>query len=147
MENNEIAALAFSIVVVMWFLMSFVGLISSYAHRNTLVTDDYIALYVDTLDTVDSGSVMMPVDKNKVRSLRVSFETKGEKEHYSIPADGWYVIVTYKPYDLLRTEIVSASRLYTYPPDISGAETVIPHPENVCIVKGKGSQYAEVRAC
>lgn len=143
LANRLTVGMAFAMIIFVFYLTYTMFVLNPFMSKNFLTADDSIALYIDTLSSVDSGNVMMSFQKGLIKSLCVTFETEGKKDGYEIGRDGWYVLVSYKLAD--RT-IKDASIIESYPEDFEG-EMMIPSPDEVCIKKNKNSRYARVGAC
>jgi hypothetical protein len=138
-------AVAFALIVLVMTWIVAVYSVNPFLQANLNTLDDTIALYIDTLSSVEEGGVEVPLRKGTIGSVEVSFENKGkvEKGDYEIPADGWYVIVSYRVGD--RT-VKSPSRIKSYPSS-GGYEIAVFSPESVCITKSGASEYARVVRC
>ncbi len=146
MEQDEMMAIGFSIIVVMIFLYGFARLVEPMADKEILVLDDRISLYVDTMSSMESGRAMINVDGTLVDEVSVRYETEGKKSNYEIPSNGWYVVVAFKAMPYSNRRIVTASRIDVYSYN-EGVPVTLASPSKVCVVKESDEKYAEVRAC
>jgi hypothetical protein len=103
-----------------------------------------IALYIDTMSVVESGTIRIPSELGTTYYVRVSYEEKGKKEGYEINDEGWYVVVHSKRGD---EETTSTSRIHAYPPTASRPlGTEISGIRTVCVSKEKGD-YPRLTDC
>ena len=142
--NKNIVAVTFSMVLVVAYLILSVPFINPYIPKNFITLDDAVALYIDTLASVERGTVKIPLDEGSVSDIRITYETRGKKDRYEIEHDGWYVLVTHQI--LGKESMKSVSIINSYPTGAGIMERSIFSPENVCIVKEHG-KYPEVRKC
>jgi len=140
--SRNMVAVSFALIVIALYLIACMYIVNPFLRKNFITLDDAVALYVDTLASVEKGTVKIPVESGTVNRVEIAYKEKGEEK--DIKEKGWYVIVTYR---LLgeKTE-KSASRINSYP---KGAEldTSIFSPVSVCITKERGAEHPRVSKC
>jgi len=140
--TRNMVAVSFALIVVALYLISAIYIVNPFLSKNFIVLDDAVALYIDTLASVEEGSAVIHVEKGAVNKLEITYLKKGEEE--GIEHDGWYAVATYRMI-ADKTEI-SASRINSYPFD-APANSNIFSPTEVCIIKERGSEYPRVSKC
>ncbi len=135
-------AVSFALIVVALYLISAMYIVNPFLRKNFIILDDAVALYIDTLASLEEGSVMIPVETGAVNKLEIVYLHKGDEE--GIEHDGWYAVATYRMV-ADKTE-KSASRINTYPAD-APVDGSIFSPTKVCIIKQRGAEYPRVSKC
>jgi hypothetical protein len=140
--SREMAAISFAVLVVLAYVIACAVVVNPLLQKNFIILDDAVALYIDTLASVEKGEVKIPLERGSVNRIEIAYKKEDKKE--GIPDAGWYVIVTYR---LLgdQTE-TSASRINTYPQG-ADLETNIFQPNTVCITKEFDEEQARVKKC
>jgi hypothetical protein len=137
--SRNMVAVSFALIVVIIYLVACMYVVNPFLRKQFIVLDDYVALYIDTMASVEKGSVEIPIEEGTVNRFEIAYRNKDKEEE--IPEDGWYVIVTYK-----LPERKSASRINTYP-EGANLDTRIFSPSVLCVVKEQGSEYPRVKKC
>ncbi|MCD6496136.1 MAG: hypothetical protein J7K54_02590 [Candidatus Aenigmarchaeota archaeon] len=144
MEASRLAVVvAFAIIISLFFFIIATRVVGPLSEDNPFSLGDTVALYIDTLSSLEAGSVRIPVALDSVESLSISYEEKGKKDGYEIERAGWYVINEYK---ISGKTSKSPSRINTLPAS-GGFEKTITKPQSICITKRPEMPYAEVDAC
>jgi len=141
--NKQLAAAVFAVMVISFYIVGFMYVINPFMKTGFVTIDDSITMYIDTLSSVEQGTVKIPAKDAGVRNVRISYETEGEKEGYAIPSDGWYVLVSYETGGSI---VKSASRINSYPAGASLEKNIF-SPYNVCVKKELGNIHPEVESC
>jgi hypothetical protein len=140
---RTISRAALAIVFLIFCSVLYVRFLDPSAQADVLVIDDSVAFYIDTLATVEKGSVRIPNAGGMIRSVKISFEEKGKAPNYKIKDEGWHVIVSW---DSGKRKLESAARINTYVPGGDFSVSLY-NPDNICIIKRADSEYAEVSGC
>ncbi|MFH0956923.1 MAG: hypothetical protein V1813_03600 [Candidatus Aenigmatarchaeota archaeon] len=144
MEGNKmIIAMSFALILISFFWIQGVYVIAPILQGGIYATEKGISVQIDALSSVDEGRVKLNIPVNMIKSVSVSYETKGDKESYKISEDGWYVIVSYK---LGTGSVKGVSLIRSYPKGAAMEKTIL-SPSDLCVVKRADSPYAEVARC
>ena len=130
----------FALFIVIAYIVMVVFYINPILSKNYMTLDDAIAMYIDTLASVEVGTAKIPVEKMTVKNVIILYETEGQKDGYEIDEEGWYVVSTYP---LLFKSEKSASKINRYPADAKMEKRLL-SPEMICIIKREGIPYPEV---
>jgi len=158
---KEIIATTFALLVVVIYLVACVFTINPFLEENFISLDDAIAVYTDTLATVWGGNVRIPVEPGSIDTVVVAYKKKGTREKpvegfvYSnifpvkqreiIPEDGWYVVAAYRT--PASNNIISSSKINSYPFEAFDVATTIYGPTAVCVNKAPTSDIARAGRC
>lgn len=140
--SRNMVAVSFALIVIALYLIVCMYIVNPFLRKNFIILDDAVALYVDTLASVEKGTVKIPVESGTVNRVEIAYKEKAEEN--DIKEKGWYVIVTYR---LLgeKTE-KSASRINSYPKGLE-LDTSIFSPVSVCITKEGSAEHPRVSKC
>ncbi len=140
--SRDMLAATFAIIITAMYVIAAMYVVNPFMRKNFIVLDDTVALYIDTLASVDKGSVKIPVEEGSINKLEISYNEKDKDR--GMDEDGWYVIVTYRL--VADKNEVSASRIYTYP---EGADMDVNlfSPSDICVVKESGTEQSKVIRC
>jgi hypothetical protein len=133
-----------AVIVILFYIFWIYHYYSPLLQADVNTLDNRIAFYIDSLSTVEEGSVAIPIDARNVAEVAISYETEGEYDGYDIPEDGWYAVVTYSAFG--RPSSKSSSMINAYLPTTSMYETFTA-PRGICITKVGPSEYPEVEEC
>jgi hypothetical protein len=144
MEGNKmVIAASFALILISFFWIQGMYVIAPILQGGIYATEKSISVQVDALSAADEGMVRLSIPENMIKSVSIAYETKGGKEGYTIPEDGWYAIVSYK---LGTGNMKGASLIRSYPRTSPMGKTM-DSPKGLCVIKEKGRTYAEVQAC
>jgi hypothetical protein len=144
MEGSKlIIAASFALILICFFYVQGVYVITPALKERLYATEKSISTHIDTLSSAGEGRIKLDIPLDVVKAVSVSYETKGNREGYTIEEDGWHVIVSYK---MGSTTFRSASLIRSYP---AGAplQKTLSSPTGICVVKERDSPYAEVQKC
>ena len=140
--SKDILAASFAILIVALYLIAAMYIVNPFMRKNFIILDDTVALYIDTMASVESGSVKIPVEAGSIKKMEISYNEKdGDR---GMEEDGWYVVVTYTL--IADKTATSSSRIFTYPED-SGLASTLFSPSDICIVKERGVEHSKVMRC
>lgn len=144
MEGSKmIIAASFALVLICFFYVQGIYVIKPALQGSLYGTEKSISTHIDTLSSAGEGTVKLGMPLEAVKSISVSYETKGNKEGYTIAEDGWHVIVSYR---IGSSAVKGASLIRSYPRGAAFQKTIA-SPTAVCVVKERDSPHAEVQRC
>jgi len=121
-------------------VMSIDPMKSEHTKATTLATG--IALDINSLVSEDAGRIETEIDPSTDYFIRVIYHKAGNKEGYTVDADGYYIVVSIEKAG--RT-VYGFRRIDGYPSGLgqesSRLETDIWKPKRICVVKDAGSDY------
>jgi hypothetical protein len=140
--SRTMVAVSFAIIVTALYLVAIMYIVNPFLRRNFIVLDDAVALYIDTLSSVEKGKVTIPIEPGTINKVDIVYLEEGD--HKEVEKDGWYVAVTYRI--LADKTEKSLNVINTYPAG-GDFETGIFSPDFVCITKSRGDEYPRVTKC
>jgi hypothetical protein len=144
MEGNKmVIAASFALILISFFWIQGMYVIAPILEGGIYATEKSISVQVDALSAADEGMVRLSIPQNMIKSVSISYETKGKHEGYTIDEDGWYVLVSYK---VGSGSAKGASLIRSYPQTAPMGDSIT-SPSGLCVVKESGWPFAEVQRC
>ncbi|MBN1896827.1 MAG: hypothetical protein JW789_03835 [Candidatus Aenigmarchaeota archaeon] len=142
-SSRSMVAVIFALILVMIYWVACVYVLNPILRAESSYVEQKMSFYIDTMSSVSSGSVKVEIPKNTVSAISVEKLAKGDYDDYTIPEDGWYVVVAYRIAGTLNKGV---SRINSYPDDDNIRKTFT-SPEDFCIIKNADMDYAVVGKC
>ena len=140
--SRTMVAVSFAIIVIALYLIATMYIVNPFLRRNFIILDDAVALYIDTLSSVEKGRVMIPVEPGTINKVDIVYLEKGD--HKDIGEDGWYVSVTYR---MIADKTEKSYHIINTYPLGADLETSLFSPKLVCIEKQRSSEYPRLSKC